>query len=73
VAESDFVWLPDDEDRPDMPHDGCWLTGNLPAYWQWPAEDAAPVRVWVAPWWLRGLLDCLVRWWLRRNRRYADA
>lgn len=33
AVDEDFVWIPDEDDpnRPDMPHDGCWLTGEIVA------------------------------------------
>lgn len=67
ASDSNHVWLPDDADRPDMPHDGCWLTGALPVIWFPPP---LPTRAqWSAPWWARGWWGYVVRWWLRRGRQ----
>lgn len=62
AREDDYVWLPTaDESQPDMSHDGCWLTGNLPELWILPAAQ------WRSPWWRRFIAWLIDRWRARQE------
>ena len=58
-VDPEYVWYPDDDDpnKPEMAHDGCWLTGelNVPEFWPDDDEDEYEDDAATTPWYIRVL------------------